>query len=99
MDGIKCPVCNAISLLPGVKDGEFIKCSYCNSKYTVTPVRRYSLLARGAERYRNEQKNRQILEGFVHNLDYDNLLLLSKITINELFRRYSRIEYNNEELK
>ena len=43
MEGLKCPVCNAISLVDFITDGEIYPCSYCKSKFTVTAVRRLYL--------------------------------------------------------
>lgn len=92
MEGIKCPVCQAISEAQGIKDGELVKCGYCKSKYTVIKNRRYSILPLALKTHLPGNKDCEGIEVFVKQLDYDMLLQLLKIVSANLVAGYKKRE-------
>ncbi|NMA02086.1 MAG: hypothetical protein GX923_05920 [Clostridia bacterium] len=85
MEGLKCPVCNAISLVDFITDGEIYPCSYCKSKFTVTAVRRLYL-----EPHRKAKGDQQTYnyDEFVKNLSYSALITLLNVISNEIIKRH-----------
>jgi len=89
MEGLKCPVCNAISLVDFIKDGEIYPCPYCRSKFTITTVRRFYLQPHGKAKGDQQIYN---YEEFIKNLSYSTLITLLNVISNEIIKRYSQKE-------
>ena len=92
MEGIKCPVCMAISVIHAVKDGDLVICNYCKAKFTVTRLRRFSILAKEMGKCTPQSTDYQDLEEFVKQLDNGPLLELVRLVTIELVGRYRKKE-------
>lgn len=90
MEGVKCPVCLAISVMETVKDGELLTCNYCKAKYTVTRIRRYSILAKEMGKCPPQGMDYRNLEEFVRQLDHEPLLEIMRLVNEELAERYRK---------
>ncbi|MBZ4653085.1 MAG: hypothetical protein JG781_423 [Peptococcaceae bacterium] len=87
MEGIKCPMCKAISLEPGISDGDMIRCTCCQAKFTVTKFRRYNLVPQDVDKISSGQGQKQLLERFVRKLDNEKLMLLLELLSKEIMHR------------
>ena len=92
MEGIKCPMCKTIILEPGINNGDIIRCTCCQAKFTVTRFRRYNLLPQDAEKISSSQGDKYFLERFVSELDNEKLILLFEILSKEIMQRIKRQE-------
>jgi|GEM_PF-3113849 len=92
MEGIKCPVCMAISVAHTVKDGDLVKCNYCKAKYTVTRLRRFTILAKEMGKLTPQSTDYRNMEEFVKQMDNRPLLELVRLVTNELVERYRKKE-------
>ena len=92
MEGIKCPVCTALSLMSEAEDGEMVRCSFCNAKFTVTRLRRYRIIPRELERGNFEHLDNSQMENFISEVDNETLLFMVKTATSELVDRYRKGE-------
>ena len=89
MEGLKCPICFAISQVGYIKDGELFTCQYCTARFTVTAVRRYFLYPHKRKKPELNIKN---FEELIANLAYPELLMLLRTLSQEMDRRYPQSE-------
>lgn len=90
MGAVKCPICTVITNMPGVKDGEMIKCSNCKSRFTVTKYRRCSALTEEKEKGNSTFVDEKKMGEFVSGLDDERLLTFVKLVTGELVDRYKK---------
>lgn len=90
MGAVKCPICTDISNMPGVKDGEMIRCPNCKARFTVTKYRRCSILVDEKEKGNNTFIDEKKMGEFVSNLDDERLLTFVKLVTGELVDRYRK---------
>lgn len=90
MEGIKCPVCMAISITQTVEDGDMVTCGYCKAKYTVTRLRRFSVLAREMGKRTPQNMDYRSLEEYVRQLDNEPLLEMLRLITEELVARQKK---------
>ncbi|NLT94116.1 MAG: hypothetical protein GXW85_01045 [Clostridia bacterium] len=88
MEGLRCPICKAITLVQSANDGDFFTCPFCNYRYTITSVRRYYLEPQTADNY--GELNLNHLEHRIKNLKNEQLAEIMQIVSKELSRRLSR---------
>lgn len=90
MEGLKCPICKAISSVSIVNEGEMYTCPFCNYKYTVIWVRRYFL-----QPYKLEKgiADGEVFREYIKNLDFHQLVEVIKIATKEMEKRL----HNSEE--
>ena len=81
MNGLKCPVCDAISLVKLIDDGEIFDCPFCKAKFTVTAIRRFYLQPEG-------EMGNDNYESFVQHLSLTKLLNLLIIISTEVAQRH-----------
>jgi uncharacterized Zn finger protein (UPF0148 family) len=94
LEGLRCPICKAISLVNPIRDGEMFTCPFCNYRFTVTSVRRYFLHPQGRSK---EEFNFNNLENLLKEVDYPQLLEVVKMALKEMERRCPEIfKYNFE---
>ncbi len=98
MARIKCPMCKGINLLPGVKDGEMVKCSNCNTRFTVTKIRRLNIPLSDPGGTSETRIDAEKFEEFVTELDMERLILLVSAATSELVYRYKNKESMKEGL-
>ena len=92
MEGLKCPVCMAISVTDPVKNGDLVTCNYCKAKYTVTSLRRYSIIAKEMGKCTPQSTDYRNLEEFVKQLDNEPLLEMAALITGELIERCRKKE-------
>lgn len=90
MEGIRCPICQAISVVNVINEGDMISCTYCKTKYTLIQSRIYSIIPKGVRFGLKEIMNCHEIEGYVKELDNDYLMQVLKIITEELIARYKR---------
>lgn len=83
MEGLRCPICNAISLVGFINDGEIYTCPYCKAKFTVTTVRRFYLHPHG-----KVKDDKQNYDDFIKYLSYPKLIALLNAISIEILNRY-----------
>lgn len=95
MEGLKCPICEAITLVTPINDGEMFSCPFCKHKFTVTSIRRYFLHALGRSKQEVELKD---FKNFLKTLDDPQIFEIIKMTLNEVENRcnYTK-EYKRQE--
>jgi acetyl-CoA carboxylase beta subunit len=90
MGAIKCPICAEVMLMPGIKDGDMIRCSSCGARFTVTKYRRCSALVEELEKGSSTLLDEKKLSEFVSRLDDERLLIFVKLVTGELVDRYKK---------
>lgn len=90
MGAVKCPICTEIATMPGVNDGEIIRCPSCKAKFTVTKYRRCSALVEEIEKGSGTFLDEKKLSEFVSRLDDERLLIFVKLVTGELVDRYKK---------
>jgi len=85
MEGLRCPICKAISLVQWANDGEIFTCPFCNYRYTITTVRRYYLEPRTA--YYSGDLNLKNLDAWIKNLKSEQLVEAIQLLSKELSQR------------
>lgn len=88
MDGLRCPICKAISLVQWVNDGDIFTCPFCNYRYTVTTVRRYYLEPRTA--CNSGDTNFKNLDVWIKNLKSEQLAEVIQLLAKELSQRLTQ---------
>jgi len=87
LEGLRCPICKAISQVDAVKDGEMFTCPFCNYRYTVTEVRRYFLHPQIKS---IENIGLAKLEDSLKDLEYHQLIEIIQSVLKEISRRFAR---------
>lgn len=88
MEGLRCPICKAISLVNSANDGDIYTCPFCNYRYTITTVRRYYLQPQTV--YNTGIDSFSNLDVWVKDLKSDQLAEIIQILSKELRQRLSR---------
>ncbi|MFZ7101712.1 MAG: hypothetical protein ACOWWO_03510 [Peptococcaceae bacterium] len=84
MEGLKCPICKAVSLVSVINDGELYTCPFCNYRYTVTSVRRYFL---HPYKIGEDALNSKSFLKYLKELDLQQLIEIIKVTSKEMEKR------------
>jgi len=91
VEGLKCPICKAISLVNIIKDGEMFTCPFCSYRFTVTDVRRYFL----QPQYNIIEINENNFDKYLENLEHFQLLEIMQKVLKELGQRFpDKSEYS-----
>lgn len=86
MEGVKCPRCKSLLFMQSLIDGEMEQCSNCETKFTITPDRRYF----PDDRLKNGQPTDLLLEklrNLIGRLEKRELLILSQMIQAEVRER------------
>ena len=75
-----------------VEDGEMVRCSCCNAKFTVTQLRRYKIIPKELERGHLARLDNNQMEKFINDVDNETLLFMVETATSELVERYRKRE-------
>lgn len=90
MEGTRCPICQAFSVVDGISEGDMVSCAYCKKKYTLIQSRLYSIIPKGTRLGLKESMDCREIEGYVKELENDYLMQVLKIITEELIARYRK---------
>ncbi|MFZ5945539.1 MAG: hypothetical protein ACOYVD_15660 [Bacillota bacterium] len=84
MEGLRCPVCKAVSIVEPIIDGEIFSCPFCEHRFTVTSIRRYFMYPHNKNK---EQMDLINFDVFLKELEPAQLLLIAQKSLREIEKR------------